>query len=279
MDRFRRLVASRHGVDLPDTVALHAWSVEHLGQAWQAVWDTGERGRRPRRAPPSIPGDGTMARRAVLPRGPPQPGREPPRRPGRRQRPGHRVPAGGRPAPHAHVGAAPGRGGSDGRRAAGRRRRAPATGWRRGCRTCPRRWWRSWPPARSARSSRSTSSRLRHGRRGRPLRPDRADRAVRRRRLPLRRQGVRLPRPPRRAAGAAAQPCARWWSSGTWPTSPPSPPSPGIASFADFDGAPTATTQLGLRAPARSTTRLRSSTRRAPPGRRSASCTAPAACC
>ena len=157
LDRFRRLVASRHGVDLPDTVALHAWSVEHLGEFWQAVWDTGEVVGDPG-STAFDPGDGTMIGGRFFPEarlnlaenllvGPPD-----------ASDPAIVLPAGGRPAPHAHVGAAAGRGGGDGRRAAGQRRRGPATGWRRGCRTCPRPSWRSWPPTRSARSSRSTSS-------------------------------------------------------------------------------------------------------------------------
>ena len=56
--------------------------------------------------------------------------------------------------------------------------------------------------------------RLRRGRRRRPLRPDRADGAVRRRRLPLRRQALRLPRPPGRDPRRAAHRRSTWWSSG-----------------------------------------------------------------
>jgi len=39
VDRFRRVVAERHGVVLDDTVALHHWSIDEPGRFWQAVWD------------------------------------------------------------------------------------------------------------------------------------------------------------------------------------------------------------------------------------------------
>ena len=55
----------------------------------------------------------------------------------------------------------------------------------------------------------STLARLRRARRARPLRPDRAGRALRRRRLPLRRQAVRLPRAARRDPTAGLPTAAR----------------------------------------------------------------------
>ncbi len=39
MAAFRRAVAERHSVDLPDSVALHGWSVEHPGEFWRAAWE------------------------------------------------------------------------------------------------------------------------------------------------------------------------------------------------------------------------------------------------
>ena len=39
MDAFRHTVAARFGADVPDTVALHHWSVEHVAEFWDAVWD------------------------------------------------------------------------------------------------------------------------------------------------------------------------------------------------------------------------------------------------
>ncbi|HKA03073.1 MAG TPA: acetoacetate--CoA ligase [Acidimicrobiales bacterium] len=39
MDAFRHTVASRFEVDVPDSVALHRWSVENPGLFWDAVWD------------------------------------------------------------------------------------------------------------------------------------------------------------------------------------------------------------------------------------------------
>jgi len=59
LDAFRRLVAERHDVDLPDSRALHRWSTEHLDDCWRAVWDSlGVVG-----TPGDVafdPGDGTM---------------------------------------------------------------------------------------------------------------------------------------------------------------------------------------------------------------------------
>jgi acetoacetyl-CoA synthetase len=39
MDAFRHTVAARFEADVPDTVALHRWSVENPGPFWDAVWD------------------------------------------------------------------------------------------------------------------------------------------------------------------------------------------------------------------------------------------------
>ena len=39
IDRFRRAVAERTGLDLPDSRALHAWSIGDPGSFWSAVWD------------------------------------------------------------------------------------------------------------------------------------------------------------------------------------------------------------------------------------------------
>ncbi len=62
MDAFRRDGHARFEVDLPDTVALHHWSVEHPGDFWTAVWDAGgvigDRGD----GPAFVPGDFTEAR-------------------------------------------------------------------------------------------------------------------------------------------------------------------------------------------------------------------------
>ena len=60
----------------------------------------------------------------------------------------------------------------------------------------------------------------------RPLRPDRAEGPLRRRRLPLRRQGLRPPRGRRRAAGGDAEPASAPSSS---PTSTPTPTSAALA--------------------------------------------------
>ncbi len=44
---FRRAVAERHGIELPDYRALHRWSVENLEAFWEAVWeDCAVRGER-----------------------------------------------------------------------------------------------------------------------------------------------------------------------------------------------------------------------------------------
>ena len=51
LDAFRHTVAARYDADVPDSVALHRWSVEHPGEFWQAVWDDcgvlGDAGRAP----------------------------------------------------------------------------------------------------------------------------------------------------------------------------------------------------------------------------------------
>ena len=50
IDRLRRELAEEHGVDLPDTVALHAWSTSAIGEFWDAVverWIVGNRGDGP----------------------------------------------------------------------------------------------------------------------------------------------------------------------------------------------------------------------------------------
>ena len=39
IDRFRRAVEQAHGLSLPDTDALHAWSVANPGTFWSEVWD------------------------------------------------------------------------------------------------------------------------------------------------------------------------------------------------------------------------------------------------
>lgn len=39
IDRFRRAVNEAHGLDLPDTDALHAWSIAEPGAFWSEVWD------------------------------------------------------------------------------------------------------------------------------------------------------------------------------------------------------------------------------------------------
>jgi acetoacetyl-CoA synthetase len=50
VDAFRREMSAAHGVDLPDTGALHAWSTSQVGQFWNAVfsrWIIGDRGNGP----------------------------------------------------------------------------------------------------------------------------------------------------------------------------------------------------------------------------------------
>ena len=95
--------------------------------------------------------------------------------------------------------------GGDRGRPAGARRRAAATASSPTCRTSPRRSPRSSPARRSARSGRQLLAGLRRAQRRRPLRADRAEGAARRRRLPLRRQGLRPARRRRAAAGARSR--------------------------------------------------------------------------
>jgi acetoacetyl-CoA synthetase len=56
MDRFRRDVATRFDLELPDSEALHAWTVEHPDSFWDLIWQyadvVGERGTGPA-VPPS----------------------------------------------------------------------------------------------------------------------------------------------------------------------------------------------------------------------------------
>ena len=80
------------------------------------------------------------------------------------------------------------------RRACARSASARATASSPTCRTSPRRSSRSWRPRRSARSGRAAAPEFGAAQRRRPLRADRAEGAARRRRLPLRRQGLRPPR-------------------------------------------------------------------------------------
>ena len=124
----------------------------------------------------------------------------------------------------------------------------------------------------------STSSDFGVGRRGRPLRADAADGAGRRRRLPLRRQGVRLPRPHRRGRARSCRRCgARSWSAccRTLPTCQRHPERRALGRLPRT--ATAACRSSSCACPA--TTPSTSSTRRAPPGSRSASPTARSACC
>lgn len=36
---FRRFLRDRHDVDLPVYADLHAWSVDHITEFWETVWD------------------------------------------------------------------------------------------------------------------------------------------------------------------------------------------------------------------------------------------------
>ncbi len=50
LDAFRRDVEKAHGLDLPDSAALHSWSTTEVADFWAAVfdrWIVGERGRQP----------------------------------------------------------------------------------------------------------------------------------------------------------------------------------------------------------------------------------------
>ena len=74
--QFLDTVRARYDLDLPDTVALQQWSVDHLDELWSALWDAtgviGDRGEGPAYVP-----DADLRQRPLLPRGPPQPRREP----------------------------------------------------------------------------------------------------------------------------------------------------------------------------------------------------------
>ena len=100
------------------------------------------------------------------------------------------------------------------------------------CRTSPRRWSPSSPPRRIGAIWSSCSPGLRRLERRRPLRPDRAQGAVLRRRLPLRRQGLRPPRDGRRAPARRCRPSSAPSSS---PTSTPSPTSRASTSAITWD--------------------------------------------
>ncbi len=52
VDAFRREIADAHGVELPDTAALHSWSTTQVSAFWDAVfsrWIVGDRGEQPAR--------------------------------------------------------------------------------------------------------------------------------------------------------------------------------------------------------------------------------------
>ena len=50
LDAFRREIEARYGLSLPDSRALHAWSVTHIADFWRELFDQlgvrGERGAR-----------------------------------------------------------------------------------------------------------------------------------------------------------------------------------------------------------------------------------------
>ena len=195
----------------PTRLRCTAWSVEHQDEFWSAVWAAtgviGDRGR----GPAHVPGDD-------LPRG--------------RYFPGARLNLAEnllrRPAPNrpivfdredgqrrvltcdqlrAAVAPPPPRCVADGVQARRPGRGVDAERARDGDRHARRREHR--------RGVLVDLTRLRRRRRARPLRPDRAGGAGRRRRLPLRRQAVRLPRAPRRDPGRAADACGASSSSAT----------------------------------------------------------------
>jgi acetoacetyl-CoA synthetase len=61
IDRLRRELAEQYDVDLPDTVALHSWSTNAIGEFWDAIverWIVGDRGDGP-----SLVGDGMQGAR------------------------------------------------------------------------------------------------------------------------------------------------------------------------------------------------------------------------
>jgi hypothetical protein len=133
-------------------------------------------------------------------------------------------------------------------------------------------------------------ARLRRRRRGRPVRPGRPGRARGHRPLPIRRQGVRRGRPRGRGGEPAAvaapgrdRPCPTTAPTRAWTTDP------GVTSWEQWlaphlgvvgaSGSPRTSAPNRGTSGCRSTIRCSCCTRRAPPGRRSASCTAPAGCC
>ncbi len=58
--RYERWLGERHGLAFEDYQALHTWSVEHLEDFWQSVWDfeqlAGDRGDGPVLARDEMPG-------------------------------------------------------------------------------------------------------------------------------------------------------------------------------------------------------------------------------
>jgi acetoacetyl-CoA synthetase len=60
MTRFRLFVEARTGTDIPDSVALHRWSLDEPGPFWDALWDfagvIGEKGHRLVENPGKMPG-------------------------------------------------------------------------------------------------------------------------------------------------------------------------------------------------------------------------------
>ena len=140
-------------LDLPDSPALHRWSVEHPDELLAGGVGQPRRDRRPGRRR-LRPGRRHDARRPLLPRRAAQLRREHAGGPARR-RPSRRSSSSARTASGAslswaqlrvEVGAT-----AAALRAAGVGR---ATGSRPGCRTCPRRWSPCWPRSPSAPSSR-----------------------------------------------------------------------------------------------------------------------------
>ena len=39
LTRFRQYITERHGIDVGDYTALHAWSIDNLADFWNALWD------------------------------------------------------------------------------------------------------------------------------------------------------------------------------------------------------------------------------------------------
>ena len=277
LDAFRRLVAERHDVDLPDSRALHRWSVDHLDECWRrcgtaSAWSA---------TPGDVafdPGDGTMLGARFFP--------------GARLNLAENLLAG--PAEESDPAIVFVR--EDGQRrmltwaqlrvavaTTAAALRAAGVGVGRpggGLDAQPARDGRRLPRReRHRRGLLVDLGRLRCGRRRRPLRPDRAHGAVRRRRLPLRREALRLPRPPARDPGRAAHPGAR--GGRREPVRRTRPPSAAPASGPSPTSSPARRTPRSGRRPSNgspSTTRPTSSTPRARPASRSASCTAAAAC-